>query len=123
VLVVEDADALRELTRRILKRLGYTVLVAANAEEALVLSEKHPEVDLLLTDIVMPGVSGPQLSAQLLARRPGLGVVYMSGYTEEAMVHRGVVESDIVFVQKPFNSETLGRKIREALERRRRPIH
>jgi CheY-like chemotaxis protein len=120
VLVVEDADALRELTRRLLMRQGYEVHVAAGADEALALMSEHSEIDVLLTDVVMPGISGPQLSAQILARRPDVRVVYMSGYTEEAIVHRGLVDSEIDFVQKPFNAETLGRKIREALDRRRR---
>jgi two-component system cell cycle sensor histidine kinase/response regulator CckA len=117
VLVVEDADGLRELIRRLLQRHGYTVLVAANADEALRLFEQHASIDLLLTDVVMPGASGPELTRHLLERRPALKVLYMSGYTEEAIVQHGVLNPGIAFLHKPFTSDTLGRKIREVLDR------
>jgi CheY-like chemotaxis protein len=117
VLVVEDADALRELARRLLQRQGYTVLVAGNAAEALQLFERNASIDVLLTDVVMPGASGPELTRQLVKRQPGLKVIYMSGYTEEAIVHHGVLDPGIAFLHKPFTSETLGRKVREVLDR------
>jgi CheY-like chemotaxis protein len=117
VLLVEDAEGVRELTTRLLQRLGYTVLVAANAEEALRLFEQHPSIDVLLTDVVMPGTSGPELSRQLIGERRALRVIYMSGYTEETIVHHGVLRPGIAFLHKPFTSETLGRKIREVLAR------
>jgi nitrogen-specific signal transduction histidine kinase/CheY-like chemotaxis protein len=117
VLLVEDADGVRELTRRLLQRLGYTVLVAANADEALRLFEQHPSIDLLLTDVVMPGASGPELTKRLVEERRALRVIYMSGYTEEAIVQHGVLKPGIAFLHKPFTSETLGQKIREVLER------
>jgi CheY-like chemotaxis protein len=117
VLVVEDADGLRELARRLLERQGYTVLVAANADEALRVVDANASIDVLLTDVVMPGTSGPELVKQLVERRPTLKVIYMSGYTEDAIVHHGVLNPGIAFLHKPFNSETLGRKIREALDR------
>ena len=117
VLVVEDAEGLRELTKRLLERQGYTVLVAANADEALQLFEANPSIDLLLTDVVMPGASGPELVKRLVERRPALKVIYMSGYTDEAIVHHGVLDPGIAFLHKPFTSETLGRKIREVLDR------
>ncbi len=117
VLVVEDADGLRELARRLLQRLGYIVLGAANADEALRLYDANPSIDVLLTDVVMPGTSGPELAKQLVERQPSLEVVYMSGYTEDAIVHHGVLNPGIAFLHKPFNSETLGRKIREVLDR------
>ena len=117
MLVVEDADGLRELTRRLLERLGYTVLVAANAEEALRVFERNASIDLLLTDVVMPGGSGPELARRLVERRPALKVIFMSGYTEDAIVHHGVLNPGIEFLHKPFTSETLGRKIREVLDR------
>jgi two-component system, cell cycle sensor histidine kinase and response regulator CckA len=116
VLVVEDAKGLRELTRRLLERHGYTVLLAANADEALRLFDAHPSIDLLLTDVVMPGASGPDLVKQLMERRPALQVIYMSGYTDEAIVDHGVLDPGIAFLHKPFSSETLGRKIREVLD-------
>ncbi|MCC7185173.1 MAG: PAS domain S-box protein [Acidobacteria bacterium] len=86
LLVVEDADGLRDLTKRLLERLGYAVLVAANATEALDVFDTYPSIALVLTDVVMPGQSGPELTRQLRERRPGLKVVYMSGYTDEAIV-------------------------------------
>jgi CheY-like chemotaxis protein len=117
VLVVEDADGLRELTRRLLQRLGYTVLVAENAEEAFQLFEQNPSINVVLTDVVMPGGSGPDLASKLVERRPGLKVIYMSGYTDEAIVQHGVLKPGIAFLHKPFTSEALGRKIREVLDR------
>jgi PAS domain S-box-containing protein len=117
VLVVEDADGLRELARRLLERQGYTVLVAANAEEALRLFESEAAIDVLLTDVVMPGGSGPELTRRVVEGRPTLKVIYMSGYTEDAIVHHGVLNPGIDFLHKPFTSETLGRKVREVLER------
>jgi len=115
VLVVEDAEGLRELTRRLLRREGYTVLVAANADEAVDIFKRTPSIDVLLTDVVMPGASGPELIRQLAEQRPALKVVYMSGYTEETIVRHGVINPGITFLHKPFTSETLGRKMREVL--------
>ncbi len=117
VLVVDDAAGLRELTRRLLQRLGYTVLIAASADEALRLFEQNASIDVLLTDVVMPGRSGPELTRQLVERRPALNVIYMSGYTEDAIVQHGVINPGIAFLHKPFTAESLGRKIREALDR------
>jgi two-component system cell cycle sensor histidine kinase/response regulator CckA len=116
VLVVEDAEALRELTRRLLSTLGYTVLVAANADQAIQLFAENPAIDVLLTDVVMPGLSGPDLSQQLMKRRPWLKVIYMSGYTDEAIVQHGVLQPGIAFLHKPFTSGALGRKIRETID-------
>jgi PAS domain S-box-containing protein len=117
VLVVEDAEGLRELTRRLLQRLGYTVVVAANADEARREFERNDSIDVLLTDVVMPGASGPELTKQLALQRPDLKVIYMSGYTEDAIIQHGVLNPGIAFLHKPFTSETLGRKVREVLER------
>jgi DNA-binding NtrC family response regulator len=117
VLVVEDADGLRELTRRLLQQQGYTVLVAQNADEAFALFEHNPPVDGVLADVVMPGVSGPELTSRLVERRSGLKVIYMSGYTDEALVQHVVLKPGIAFLHKPFTSEALGRKIREVLDR------
>ncbi|MEP6591280.1 MAG: response regulator [Gemmatimonadota bacterium] len=115
VLVVEDSDALRELTRRLLERQGYTVITAASAEEAIQRFDHHPEIALLLTDVVMPGGSGPELASHLLKRRPGLKVVYMSGYTDEAIAHHGIIAPGIAFLHKPFSSEVLRQKLRDVL--------
>ena len=117
VLVVEDAGGLRELTRRLLERHGYTVLTAANADDALVLFDTGRAIDVVLTDVVMPGGSGPELVKQLTERQPGLKVIYMSGYTEESIVHHGVLKPGIAFLHKPFTSDGLGRKIREVIDR------
>jgi two-component system cell cycle sensor histidine kinase/response regulator CckA len=117
VLVVEDEDGLRQLTRRLLQGQGYVVLTAANAAEAMALVDANASIDLLLTDVVMPGASGAELTKQAVERRPALRVIYMSGYTEETIVHRGVLNPGIAFLHKPFTSDTLGRKIREALKR------
>jgi two-component system cell cycle sensor histidine kinase/response regulator CckA len=116
ILVVEDADGLRELAKRLLERQGYTVLVAANADDALKLFEQNASIDVLLTDVVMPGASGPELALQLVNRRPTLKVVYMSGYTEDAIVQHGVLKPGISFLHKPFTSDALGRKIRGVLD-------
>jgi two-component system cell cycle sensor histidine kinase/response regulator CckA len=116
VLVVEDADELRELAKRLLERLGYAVLLAANADEALKTFEGPTLIDVLLTDVVMPGAGGLELTRKLAERRPALKVIYMSGYTEQAIVDHGVLKPGIAFLHKPFTSETLGRKIREVLE-------
>jgi PAS domain S-box-containing protein len=113
LLVVEDADGLRQLTKRLLEREGYTVLVAANAEEAVQVFDQNPEVEVLLTDVVMPGASGPELNEWLIERRPTLKVIYMSGYTDEAIVQHGVLKPGIAFLQKPFTAEALVRKICE----------
>ena len=117
VLVVEDADELRELAKRMLERDSYTVLLAANAKEALEVFERKASIDVIVTDVVMPGGSGPELTKRLIAQRPGLKVIYMSGYTEDAITHHGVLDPGIVFLHKPFTAESLGRKIREVLDR------
>jgi CheY-like chemotaxis protein len=114
--VVDDAEGLRDLAKRLLERQHYTVLLAANADEALRLCERSASIDVLLTDVVMPGASGPELTRLLLKRRPAVKVIYMSGYTEDAIVQHGVLKPGIAFLHKPFTAETLGRKIREVLD-------
>jgi PAS domain S-box-containing protein len=117
VLVVEDSDAVRELTRRLLERIGYTALVAADADEARDQLARGTPIDVLLTDVVMPGASGPELTDSLLAMRPSLKVIYMSGYTEEAIVQHGMLKPGLAFLHKPFNSGSLARKLLEVLGR------
>jgi PAS domain S-box-containing protein len=116
ILVVEDAAPLRELTQRILGGLGYDVLVAGNAEEARPVFDAHPAIGLVLSDVVMPGTSGPELTQELAERRPGLKVIYMSGYTDETIVQHGILKSGIAFLHKPFTARVLGNKIREVLD-------
>ena len=119
ILLVEDEDAVRGLTRRCLETSGYTVLAAANAEEALEVAARIQErIDLLLTDVVMPGASGTELSRRLLERRPGTRVLYVSGYTDASMVSHVGLDAGVSFLQKPFTPETLARKVREVLDAR-----
>ena len=118
ILVVEDEKAVRDLTVRILKKLGYTVLVAAGGEEAVALATSYAgTISLLMTDVVMPNMSGRQVADELLASRPGLKILYLSGYTDGTVVHHGVLESGMDFLPKPFSREILANKIREILGR------
>jgi DNA-binding NtrC family response regulator len=116
ILVVEDSDGLRVLVTRLLDRLGYRVLPAARDDEALKIFDEEPTIDLVLSDVIMPGASGPDLMLRLTERRPDLKVIYMSGYSEEAISHHGVLNRDIAFLQKPFTAQLLARKIRETLD-------
>jgi two-component system cell cycle sensor histidine kinase/response regulator CckA len=116
VLVVDDAEGFRNITTKFLEQQGYRVLVAANANDAVQLFEEDGSVDVLLTDVVMPGASGPELIRRLVAQRPELKVIYMSGYTEEVIVHHGVLTQGTAFLHKPFTAETVGRKIREIID-------
>ena len=119
ILLVEDEDAVRGLTRRCLEATGYTVLQASSAEEALEIASRFDgRLDLLLTDVIMPGVSGPELSARLLERRPGTRVLYVSGYTDAAMASHVALDAGASFLPKPFTPETLARKVREILDAR-----
>lgn len=116
ILVVEDAKEMRELTRDFLATCGYSVLEAGSANEALAIVDQHPgAIDLLITDVVMPGESGPKLAARLLQKRRNLKVLYVSGYTANAIVHHGSVDPGIAFLQKPFSRDGLRRKVREVL--------
>jgi two-component system cell cycle sensor histidine kinase/response regulator CckA len=115
VLVVDDTEALCDLARRLLERQGYTVLVATNAEEARLVFERNASIDVLLTDVVMPGASGPELTRDLVERRPSLKVIYMSGYTESD-IQQGLVDRKISFLHKPFTADALGRKMREVMD-------
>lgn len=117
ILVAEDEEGVRNLAREVLEKYGYTVLEASNGEEALALAERHEgPLDLLLSDVVMPRMGGPELAQALVERRPNVKVLYMSGYTEHPMVRRGVVESGVAFLQKPFTPTVLVSRIREVLE-------
>ncbi len=117
ILLVEDNPALRAMIRRRLTASGYTLLLAADGEAALALAEAHPEpIDLLLTDVVMPKLGGAELAQRLGALRPGLRVLFMSGYTDGAIVQHGVLEEGVVLLEKPFSGERLLRVVREILD-------
>ncbi|HEX9924699.1 MAG TPA: response regulator [Anaerolineae bacterium] len=116
ILVAEDNAEVRELTQRALQEHGYTLLRAQNGEEALALAARHPgPIHLLLTDVVMPGMNGQTLAKQLVRMYPDLKVLYMSGYTDEAIATNGVLDPDVIFLQKPFSPNTLALKVRAIL--------
>ena len=118
VLLVEDEAAVRGFARRALADLGYTMLEAAGGADALALAETHGDtIDLLVTDMVMPGIHGAELSARLTALRPTLRTLYVSGFTETSLIHHGVKEATIAYLPKPFTAEALGWAVRAVLDR------
>jgi PAS domain S-box-containing protein len=117
VLLVEDEERVRELVRRALEQSGYTVLHAQQPDEALFLCERHTGlIDLLLTDVVMPGMSGRDLAERLTPMRTEMKVLYISGYTDNTIAHHGVLDEDVTFLHKPFTPAALARKVREVLD-------
>jgi DNA-binding NtrC family response regulator len=107
----------REPARRMLVRHGYTVLAASNADEALRIARDHQgEIQLLLTDVIMPGRSGKELAGDLAGLRVGMKVLYMSGYSQDVIVHEGVIEAGISLIEKPFAADALLRKVRDVLD-------
>jgi CheY-like chemotaxis protein len=117
VLVVEDAAAVRAVTRQVLERQGYTILEAPNGEAALErAATHHGPIHLLLTDVVMPVLSGRQLAERLAQLRPETRVLYTSGYTDDSIVRHGILESGIAYLQKPFTPDSLARKVRAVLD-------
>jgi len=116
ILLAEDEEMVRHLARESLKMYGFTVLEAANASEALLISQQHDgPIHLLLTDVVMPRMSGKELAEQLVSLRPDTRVLYMSGYTDQAIVHHGILDGDISFIGKPFTPDALVLKVVEVL--------
>jgi PAS domain S-box-containing protein len=120
ILAVEDEIEVRKLVAQILKGQGYTVIEASDGEEAIKVAQKNSgnKIHLLLTDVVMPGMSGRQLAVTLGLQHPNMKILYMSGYTDNAIVHHGVLEEGVNYIQKPFTLDALARKVREVLDQR-----
>ena len=118
ILLVEDAESLRKLTRSFLESHGYRVLVAQNGEEAMRVEAQHSgKIDLLLTDVVMPGINGRVLSEKLLPKQPGMRVLYISGYTDSFIAGHGVLERSMTLLHKPYTEDALIGKVREVLDK------
>ncbi len=116
LLIVEDEQAVRELAARILRDRGYRVLEAASGQEALQMAQEYMgTIQLVLTDVVMPGISGRNLVSRLEESRPTIKSLFVSGYTDNAIVHHGILDSNVAFLQKPFTVERIIRKVREVL--------
>jgi PAS domain S-box-containing protein len=122
VLLVEDEESVRELVRLTLTARGYKVLEAENGECGLRIAEDFKEhIDILITDVVMPGMGGRELAKKLLALRPGISVLYLSGYTEDTVVTQGALGPDTAFLQKPFTLQNLAKKVRDVLRSKSAP--
>jgi PAS domain S-box-containing protein len=119
ILLVEDEEVVRGLTTNILEGAGYQVIAASGgAEAAKLYADRNEPIDLLLTDVVMPQTSGKVVAEQITKMQPGLRVLFMSGYTDEAIVHHGVLDANVEFIQKPFTPAALSRKVREVLDKK-----
>jgi two-component system, cell cycle sensor histidine kinase and response regulator CckA len=117
ILVVEDEEELRRLANRILGRAGFTVLTAADGEEALQMAKRHEgAIHLLLTDVIMPKMGGRELATRMAKERPAIKILYTSGYTDDAIAHQGVLDPGVRFVAKPVTPAELTRKVREVLD-------
>jgi two-component system, cell cycle sensor histidine kinase and response regulator CckA len=119
---VEDEESVRELVRVTLASRGYNVLEAENGESGLRIAEgfkKH--IDILITDVMMPGIGGRELARKLLLLRPGISVLYLSGYTEDSVITHGAIGPSTAFLQKPFTLQNLAKKVREVLRSRSLP--
>jgi CheY-like chemotaxis protein len=113
---VEDEDSVRELVRETLQSKGYTVMEACDGINGMKVAETHHgKIDILITDVVMPGMSGRELAQRVSASRPTIKVLYLSGYTEDAIIHEGVLDPGTAFLQKPFTLQALARKVRDVL--------
>jgi CheY-like chemotaxis protein len=123
ILVVEDEETVRTLSDRALNKLGYSVLAAPSGWDALQVAERHRgPIHLVVTDVVMPGLSGRELVRQLARVRTGVAVLYISGYSEDAIAQHGVLDPGTAFLQKPFTPDRLARKVREVLDAAKAPL-
>jgi len=117
ILVVEDQPEVNSVVHNALSRHGYRVLMATNGNEAVDIAMAHGDrIDLLITDVVMPGLSARELAERFRRQHPGGRVLYMSGYTDDSVVQRGIIEQSVEFIQKPFTPATLLRRVREVLK-------
>jgi DNA-binding NtrC family response regulator len=122
ILLVEDNHEVRHLMRELLAAAGYVVLEASGVEEAMAIERSHPgRIDLLVTDIVMPGFSGVQLGKRLSAVRPAMGVLYVSGYSDHEVASRALKDGAVAYLQKPFTPDELARQVAESIARSRKP--
>ncbi len=116
ILLVEDEAAVRTVTLLTLRGMGYTVLEACDGPEAIAICERYPNpIDLLISDVVMPGMGGGKVAQAVVALRPNIKVLYLSGYTDDAVVRHGILQERVAFLQKPFSPKSLGHKVREVL--------
>ena len=118
ILVVEDEDRVREMSIQLLRDLGYTVIHASDAKQALAMIDSNAQFDLLFTDVVMPDMNGKQLADRIREQRPGIKVLYTTGYTRNAVIHNGMLDRDVSFLPKPFTIQQLATKIRQVLEQK-----
>jgi two-component system cell cycle sensor histidine kinase/response regulator CckA len=117
ILLVEDDDGVRAITRHALQGCGYEVLLASGGDEALRLAANHDgPLHLLVTDVVMPGMGGRKVAEQLVSLKPTIKTLFLSGYTDDAVVRHGVLEAEVAFLQKPFTLSALAQKVREVLD-------
>lgn len=118
MLLVEDEEPVRNISARLLKNLGYQVLEAETGSAALKLfASHHAEIDLLLTDVVMPDLSGREVAEALRSKNPDLPVLFQSGHTDDTIVRQGIFSAEVAFLKKPFSLEMLAKKVREALDK------
>ena len=122
ILVVEDEEDVRKAVLGVFRKHGYSVLEAADEEDALLICQQYEDtIHLMVTDVVMPRISGPELAKRLVVFHPEMKVLYMSGYADEAIVHHGVLDKGVNYIQKPFTFAGLARKVREVLDKDTNP--